>query len=437
MHIRDPIHGSIEIDANERAVIDSRYFQRLRSIKQLGFADLAFPGATHSRYSHGIGAMAVASRLFDAIYRTQPLPEPERARLRQTLRLAVLLHDLGHPPLSHTSEKILPPRDSLSLPAWVGDGQTHADTHGHASELGRASHEDMTLLLLLRSPLASIIRDRFSSLGIEPEHVAALVCGRAPPGGSPFVMAGVDHAPLLRQVVSSELDADRMDYLLRDSFFTGVHYGRYDLDWLAQNLVPVPHAGALHLGIGHRAVFAFEDFLLSRYHMFLSVYYHYTSINYEQVLARYYRTSGDEFTLEADPEPYVLADDIALMSALRRSDNPWAKRIVDRRGFALAVENNPFERPADLSGLISQLDDAGIAHFETESRGVLSKYFGATDLDPIFVRTSTGDWAPIEKYTPVYQRYSESARLIRVYVDPDRLKEAKALAGPLARPDSR
>ena len=437
MHIRDPIHGSIEIDANERAVIDSRHFQRLRSIKQLGFADLAFPGATHSRYSHGIGAMAVASRLFDAIYKNTPLPEPDRARLRQTLRLAVLLHDLGHPPLSHTSEKILPPRETLGLPEWVGDSHVLVDSQGQHHEAGQASHEDMTLLLLLKSSLADVIRTRFADLGIAPEHVAALVCGKPPPGGSPFVVAGFDHAPLLRQVVSSELDADRMDYLLRDSFFTGVHYGRYDLDWLAQNLVPVPHEGALHLGIGHRAVFAFEDFLLSRYHMFLSVYYHYTSINYEQLLARYYRTSGDEFTLSGDPEAYVLADDVALMSALRRSDNPWAKRIVERRGFALAVENNPFERPADLSGLMHALDEAGIQHFETESRGVLSKYFGATDQDPIFVRTSTGDWAAIEKYTPVYKRYAESARLIRVYVDPDRVKEARALAGPLARPESR
>jgi hypothetical protein len=81
MHIRDPIHGSIEIDAAERRVIDSRYYQRLRHIKQLGFSDLAFPGATHSRYSHGIGAMWVASRLFDALYRDLPMPAADKARL--------------------------------------------------------------------------------------------------------------------------------------------------------------------------------------------------------------------------------------------------------------------------------------------------------------------------------------------------------------------
>ncbi len=73
MHIRDPIHGSIEIDAAERQVIDSPFYQRLRHIKQLGFSDLAFPGATHSRYSHGIGAMWVASRLFDELYKASPL----------------------------------------------------------------------------------------------------------------------------------------------------------------------------------------------------------------------------------------------------------------------------------------------------------------------------------------------------------------------------
>lgn len=423
MHIRDPIHGSIEIDAAERQVIDSPFYQRLRHIKQLGFSDLAFPGATHSRYSHGIGAMWVASRLFDELYKASSLPSADRARLRQTLRLAVLLHDLGHPPLSHTSERILPLRASLGLPAWTGDG-----------EGAQASHEDMTLLLVLQSGLAQIIERAFQSVGIRPEHVASLVCGHPSPGENPFLLGGVDHAPLLRQLVSSELDADRMDYLLRDSFYTGVHYGRYDLDWIVQNVMPVEREGALYLGLSHRAVFAFEDFLLSRYHMFLSVYYHYTSINYEQLLAKFYETSGGEFTIGPDPEAYVQADDVALIGAMRRSLNPWARRVVERRGFSLVVEVNPFEQQVDLAPLRWALDNEGIAHFVAESRGVLSKYFrDAESRSPILVRTARGTLERIEEYTPLFRRYAESARLVRVYVDPEKRDRARALAGSLAR----
>jgi HD superfamily phosphohydrolase len=422
MHIRDPIHGSIDITAAERAVIDSRFYQRLRHIKQLGFADLAFPGATHTRYAHGIGAMSVATRVFDALYKRLDTPPAERDRLRQTLRLAVLLHDLGHPPFSHATEKVLPPRAQLGLPAWTG------------TEDGQASHEDMTLLLILASDLARIIRDSFASDGITPEDVASLVCGRSPPRSSPFVVAGVDHAPLLRQIVSSELDADRMDYLLRDSFFTGVHYGRYDLDWIVQNVEPVVRDGQVLLGLDRRAVMAFEDFLLSRHHMFLSVYYHSASINFERMLANYFASAPEEYRLPADPDEYVKADDVDLLSALRRSSNPWARRVVERRGFSLLVELTPSEREVDLAPLRDGLKAEGIEYFEAESLGVLSKYFQSPeDRPPILVHTTLGGWERIEDHTPLFHRYREAARIVRIYVSPEQRMRARALAGPLAR----
>src|SRR5579859_4362771 len=123
MHIRDPIHGAIEITGDERALVDSPQYQRLRNVKQLGFADLAFPGATHTRYAHGLGAMAVASRVFDALAPQLDLDLDDKERFRQTLRLAVLFHDLGHAPLSHATERIMPRARDLKLPAWVSDGE--------------------------------------------------------------------------------------------------------------------------------------------------------------------------------------------------------------------------------------------------------------------------------------------------------------------------
>jgi HD superfamily phosphohydrolase len=409
MHIRDPIQGAIEITADERALLDSPQYQRLRNVKQLGFADLAFPGATHTRYAHGLGAMAVATKVFDVLAPKLDLEPDDRERFRQTLRLAVLFHDLGHAPLSHATESIMPQVDRLRVPAWVYETPAQGR---------RADHEDYTLKMVLDSGLAAEIRRRMG--GIEPAHVAALICGRAPPGPDPFRSRGRDLLPILRQIVSGELDADRMDYLERDSFFTGVNYGKFDRDWIIQNLTAVVRDGRVHLALQHRAVFAFEDFLLSRYHMFLSVYFHYASVGYEVLLQRYCETSGGEYALPADIDEYLTHDDVTLIAALRASSNPWARRVVRRQGYRLLAENRD-----DLEAQRAQLREAGIDAFVTMSRGVLSRYGKEATL---WVKTQQGE-VPIGEYTPLYERYSEAVTLARLYVEPERYDEAHRLLG--------
>src|SRR6267142_1797139 len=384
MHIRDPIHGAIELTAEERALVDSPQYQRLRNVKQLGFADLAFPGATHTRYAHGLGAMAMATKVFDALAPQLELELDDRARFRQTLRLAVLFHDLGHAPLSHATEAIMPAIADLRVPAWAREPGS-----------GRAGHEDYTLKLVLDSALAAEIRGRFSARGIEPGHIAGLICGRPPPGAYPYRSGGRDLLPVLRQVVSGELDADRMDYLQRDSFFTGVNYGKFDADWIVQNLAAVERGGRVYLGLQHRAVFAFEDFLLSRYHMFLSVYFHYTSVGYE----------------------------VTLLGALRASAKPWARRIVRRQGYRVLMENAPGEGAEPLEEQKRQLEAAGVDAFVTVSRGVLSHYGKEATL---WVKSPRGE-VPIGEYTPLYERYAEAATLARLYVEPERWDEARRL----------
>lgn len=411
MHIRDPIHGAIEITADERVLLDSPQYQRLRNVKQLGFADLAFPGATHTRYAHGLGAMQVATKVFDALAPQLDLEPADQQRFRQTLRLAVLFHDLGHAPLSHATERIMPQVEELRLPGWVSGKNRRAD------------HEDYTLKLLLDSGLAAEIRGRFGARGIDPVHVAALISGKPPPGPDPFRSRSRDLLPLLRGVVSGELDADRMDYLQRDSFYTGVNYGKFDSDWIIQNLAAVEREGRVYLGLMQRAVFAFEDFLLSRYHMFLSVYFHYASVGYEVLLQRYCDTSSGEYTLPADPDEYLLHDDIALISALRRSTNPWAQRVVRRQGYRVLVENMPGDGGQDLQQMKEQLDEVGLDSFITVSRGVLSHYGREATL---WVKTPRGEVA-IGDYTELYQRYAQAATLARLYVEPERWDEARKL----------
>lgn len=438
INIRDPIHGTIALTPREIRAVDSPFFQRLRNVKQLGFADLAFPGATHSRYSHSLGAMHVATRLFDVLFpassdgdvpRTRhphppPLPPAERARLRQAVRLAVLFHDVGHAPLSHTTELIMPSVQELKIP--------RADTH----LIRQATHEDYTLKILLDSELSRTLEKHFGDDGITPADVAHLVHPDEHATTRPWHVDGVDYGPVLHQLVSSELDADRMDYLQRDSFYSGVNYGKFDADWLVQNVVPVLHSGRVHLGVAARSIFSFEDFLLSRYHMFLTVYYHHTPVCFGEMLARYFETAPGEYTLPSDVEAYIQHDDLSLMMQLRHSTNKWADRIRNRRALKLLKED-----PRRLEGSggtpAARLNTEGMDAFEHTSKGILSKYFlhtarGGTrpdDLPAIFVVDDAGVPTPIEEFTPLYRRYQDTVRVWRLYVAPEHAERAASILG--------
>ena len=272
--IQDPVHGTIEVSPAEIKLVDSRPFQRLRHIKQLGFSELAFPGATHSRYAHSLGAMHVATRMMDRALAAIDLPLGDKARLRQTVRLAMLFHDLGHPPLSHVSERVMPRAGALGLGRWIDDPDR------------RATHEDYTVKLLVDSELTGLIDELLGDEGVTPARLAALVLGRPPPGDErAFVVNSIDLLPLLNQIVSSEMDADRMDYLRRDAYYCGVSYGNFDHLWLTSSLTALPHEGKYALGLLHKGVWAFENFLLARLHMFLAVYFHHTATCFDHLLS--------------------------------------------------------------------------------------------------------------------------------------------------------
>ncbi|MBL8955422.1 MAG: HD domain-containing protein [Myxococcaceae bacterium] len=448
MRIRDPIHGTLSVSDEEKAVVDSRFYQRLRQVRQLGFGELAFPGATHTRHAHSLGAMHVSGRLFDAVAERSTLSPRARERFRAAVRAAVLCHDLGHMPLSHASESIAPLRSKLGLPAWVNGGRGAAVTperHSgretpnvppadpeHDGEREQAAHEDFTVRLLLDSELTGVLRTGYAKYDVTPEHIASLVTGVDPPGGSPFVDGGADWSPLLRSLVSGELDADRMDYLLRDSFFTGVNYGRYDFDWVVNNLNPAAKDGRVYLALSKAAAFAFEDFLLSRYHMFLSVYYHHTSVSFDHMLRAWYAEAPGEFEIPADPDAFVFCDDVALWSALRKSQNRWAERLVGRRGFKRVAEFTERDTSYDLKALQAALDASGVEHFAVESRGVLSRYFEEASRSPLYiVDISSGRLTDVQSYTPLYQRYAGAVRLSRVYVRPDQADEGRKVVARL------
>ena len=301
LRLRDPIHGFLGADALEAALVGSRPLQRLRWVRQLGFTVLVFPGAEHSRFSHVLGAMGLAGRVFDSLLGKQPelLPERERALARRLVRAAALLHDIGHPPFSHSAE------DRFE---------------------GGIDHEAMTGRLLASPEIRSIFAEHGE--GLEVGAVAELLAGRVPPGRR-----------FLAQIISGELDVDKMDYLLRDSLYCGVRYGVYDLDRLVETLVPVTDeaTGEVSLGVEAGGVHAVEALILARYYMFTQVYFNVTAKALEHHLTAWLTT--ERRIWPADPELFLAEDDLSTLAALRGSANVHARAVVERKHFPLAFES--------------------------------------------------------------------------------------------------
>ncbi|HEX6203597.1 MAG TPA: HD domain-containing protein [Thermoanaerobaculia bacterium] len=307
--LRDPVHGFVRADPLEAALLDSRPLQRLRFVHQLGLASLVFPGAEHSRFSHAVGAMELAGRVYDALAAQAPdlLPPGPAARERRLVRLAALTHDLGHAPFSHSAE---------------GCFEEGLD------------HEGMTRRLLGTDEIAACFARHGD--GLAPAEVAALLAGGAGASGDDAV------GRLLAEVISGELDVDKMDYLLRDSLFCGVRYGSYDLDRLLDTVRPLPggdgdgDGGGWGIGVEEGGLHAVEALVMARYYMFTQVYFNPTGKALELHLNEWLRETGRRWP--ADPEAFLATDDVEVTVELRRSASRHARAIVDRRHDPLAFE---------------------------------------------------------------------------------------------------
>ena len=421
MDIRDVVHGVIQIEAHELPVLDSFVFQRLRQIRQTGFAENSYPGATHNRYTHSLGAMHTATEAFGSIFRTLKTKLPNTvARFRSVTRLAALLHDVGHGPLSHTTEFAMPDISALDP----------TDTSGR-----KADHEDYTLKIILNSPLTPILERAGSTFGFTPLHIASLIESSIPVKDDFFKESingeVIDFRPILRQLISSELDADRMDYLRRDSYYCGVNYGVFDYSWIIRNLYVHVEKNQAFLTLQHRALFAFEDFLLARFNMFLQVYLHHKTVVYDEMLGRYLSDPGCDYRLPGDIEDYIQCTDSQLYSHLSKSKNEWAERIVQRRPLKMLLETHSgipsgekarAQQEQLFNKTCDELDSRKVPYISTKSTGILSKYFGLSE-SPIFVRydnlLSEPSFIQVEKCTTLFTQYPNSRSISRIFVAPE------------------
>ena len=414
MEIRDPVHGSVAIFDEEVPVLKAPFFQRLRNIKQLGFSEYSFPGATHTRYLHSIGVMAIATKVFDKIF-TSRLEGTDFHRLRETLRMATLLHDIGHAPLSHSTESVMPPLKALSLPERFCKEDC---------EDRRATHEDYTVKAIVDSSFRKsfdLVRKKFA---IDPDCVAELIVGKSS-NMDYFTTDGVNYFPLLHQLVSSEMDCDRMDYLLRDSYFCGVSYGQYDIDWIIDNLDACLIGDEGHLGLSERAIPTFDDFLLGRFHMFLMVYFHYRAVCLEKLLANYFRTAESEYTIPADIEEYCFHDDYHLKKVLRNSKNPWAQRVVNNDIPRKIFESFGTSQLGVLEELEEYLGESKISFIKCSSIGRLSKYYESgqdeKEVSLKVIRSFYGSqksmYFDIGEATDLFSKFSQTHLVNRVHCD--------------------
>ena len=276
MEINDPIHGFIGITEIEAKIINSLPYQRLRRIKQLSGGHFVYPTAEHTRFGHCIGVMYLAGlsgrRLLDRMGLGN--------KKLQEVRIAGLLHDIGHGPFSHVFEEVLLEKRGMN-------------------------HEDVTEWLILKSELGDLLE----ADGISKKRIGDLVRGRQKTKKD-RVIAGI---------VAGQIDSDKMDYLIRDSFYCGVNYGLVDIHRLIDS-IEISKDYQIQFDIAARG--ALESFLFARYEMFLNVYYHKTVRSVEVMLVKLIDAADKvlELTSFTSPDEFLELDDMSLISRVRNID---------------------------------------------------------------------------------------------------------------------
>ncbi|MGD1941188.1 MAG: HD domain-containing protein [Leptolyngbyaceae cyanobacterium] len=325
----DPLHGAIALDRQDPVeqllirLIDTPAFQRLRRVRQLGAASLTFHGAESSRFTHALGVMELTRKAFDLLAKRHPSVASHRA----TVLCAALLHDIGHGPYSHTAEEIF-----------------------------KTNHEYWTRCIIRDSaPVQTLLAD------FDPALTAAIES----------VYTHQHPLPLVWQLVSSQLDCDRLDYLMRDSYFTGASYGHLDLDRIVRSLDIDPEG---NLVVSRKGQTAVEHYLLVRYFMYAQVYNHPKNLAATWILQQAFQRAQacfDQGHLAADDtmtawlhhphaeltlDHYLAADDIVFTYHLQRWQShedrclaDLCQRFIDRNLFkGQDVSDLPADDRAEL-----------------------------------------------------------------------------------------
>jgi HD superfamily phosphohydrolase len=360
LDIIDPIHDFIRVYNHELEIIDNPIFQRLRRIRQLTGAHLTYPAAQHTRFEHSLGVMHIASQAGQALKEKEILKSDDI----EILRLAGLLHDIGHGPFSHLFEEILQQK--------------------------KISHEDFGKNLILKSEIG----DTLSKNGYDKKAITKVAFGDS-------------KYQYLNEIVSGTLSADMMDYLLRDGYFTGAEHAKIDHKRLTQSL----DVYKKKLALEKSALYSFESMMHSRYQMFKAVYFHKTVRAAEVMLLEALRLSDDEFGFTSfNINEFVKLTDEYVLSMILFSKSSKLRRA---RKFAEDYQNRKllkcvYERILTSKTLLEKTKT-------DEIRSSLSKK-SKIDENEIFVDSS------VTPSIPLSPSKNESKQIILITIENGKTK---------------
>jgi len=406
--IKDPVHGYVYITEAEKQLIDSYPFQRLHRLRQLAGSEFVYPGANHTRFEHSIGVMYLAGKLTENQNLSQLLSEDEV----QIVRMAALLHDVGHGPFSHVFEHLL-------------------------VKFLNKTHEDMTQWIIQKSEL----RDIISGLGYDPDAIGKLAVGELRRRGKAF----------LDQIIQSAVDVDKLDFVVRDTYHTGAEYGYVDIFRLIHMLDVLGENLAVDVG----ALSALESFVLARLESFRSIYFHRVGRAAQIMLATAMEKAKDELGLVDfdSPEDYLALNDYNVWSMLKECKK--SRGIMDdleRRRLLKCAYDRTFHVREKMVPSIFSVDEvrdqmrnkiASEAGVEPQAividvPTVPSVPYHHSDLlepmeIPVFQKTRKGEKTPLRlsDISPVFDVLKGFINILRVYTDEKHLEKVAAASAKI------
>ena len=409
--IKDPVHGYVYITEAEKNIIDTYPMQRLRRLRQLAGSEYVYPGANHTRFEHCLGVMYLAGHVLENPNISRIVNDEEV----DMCRISALLHDCGHGPFSHVFEQLL------------------------IKDLEK-THEDITSWIIEKSEVS----DKLSKMGFNAKEVAGLAVGKLHKKDRAF----------LDQIISSAVDVDKQDFIVRDTYHTGAEYGFIDVYRLIHALDVLGENLAVELG----ALSALEAFVIARIESFKSIYFHRVGRAAQIMLATAMDKANEELGLTAfkTPEEYMALDDYTVWAALRKckASNEIISNLENRRMLKCAYERTFYEKDAMISNLF------GRETYRRQVQSEIAKEAGV-ELDSVIIDVPTVPSVPYHHAVlmesteiPVFirspggekklQRLSESSKIfetlkgfmniLRVYTsEADRTKVEKATAKILGK----